>query len=124
MEHRISSLGSDGGWPASGQDVAMALSFAASPWGLNRDDATVVSHSAGGYLAMWAASHGESCDSPYGSRPMSDLAASAAREDVCAPEAREMMAMGAPAHVTPGAVETLVVQERRTRSSTWRTAGG
>ena len=58
---------------------------------------------------MWAAPRTSLIVRHIALAPMSDLAASVTREDVCAPEAREMIAMGAPALVDPGDVDTLVV---------------
>jgi acetyl esterase/lipase len=49
-------LGDGGGWPSTFADVAAAVEhLAALPAPLDLDDVTVVGHSAGGQLALWAA---------------------------------------------------------------------
>ena len=106
-------LGSGGGWPAAGHDVAMALAYARSPWGLDRSEITVISHSAGGYLTMWAAQRIDPNLRHVALAPMSDLEASVDRSDVCAPQAAQMIAMNAPPRVAPGTVDTLVVHGER-----------
>lgn len=45
-------LGSGGGWPASGDDVAAAIDTLVGP------GAVAIGHSAGGHLALWAAASG------------------------------------------------------------------
>jgi acetyl esterase/lipase len=45
-------LGSGGGWPVTGEDVAAAIRTLAGP------DAVAIGHSAGGHLALWAAASG------------------------------------------------------------------
>jgi pimeloyl-ACP methyl ester carboxylesterase len=49
-------LDAGGGWPETGEDVATAIdALAGLEAPLDLDDVTVVGHSAGGHLALWAA---------------------------------------------------------------------
>jgi acetyl esterase/lipase len=50
LEYR--RLGSGGGWPATGEDVAAGIEA------LARRGAVAIGHSAGGHLALWAAAEG------------------------------------------------------------------
>lgn len=55
-------LGSGGGWPATGRDVAAAAAWLdglAGPRGLDPGRLALVGHSAGGQLALWLAAAGE-----------------------------------------------------------------
>jgi acetyl esterase/lipase len=52
----------DGGWPATGEDVALAVDFVeelARQYPLDRRQVVLVGHSAGGQLALWAAKRAE-----------------------------------------------------------------
>lgn len=102
-------IGRGGGWPASAQDVVMALDFVPQ-LGISHDDMTVVGHSAGSQLLMWAA---ERTRAPIrlhvAMAPLTDLGASVASHDVGAPQAELLMSQGAPEMMTPGEVETVIV---------------
>ncbi len=60
VEYRRVGRGQGGGWPATFDDVAAAIDFLPSVarGRLLLDDVRVVGHSAGGQLAIWAASRG------------------------------------------------------------------
>jgi acetyl esterase/lipase len=80
-------LGGGGGWPATFLDVAAAADRAS---GLEEGPVTVIGHSAGGQLALWAAARARLPQSSVGARPatvvskavgvapVADLAAAAA----------------------------------------------
>jgi acetyl esterase/lipase len=62
IEYRRLGRGQEGGWPATFDDVGAAidhLSELADPR-LDLDDVSLVGHSAGGQLALWAAAQGDS----------------------------------------------------------------
>jgi acetyl esterase/lipase len=59
IEYRRIGRGQNGGWPATFEDVAAAIDHLdrlTAP--LDLDDVTIYGHSAGGHLALWAASRG------------------------------------------------------------------
>jgi acetyl esterase/lipase len=106
VEYR--TLGTGGGWPGSGHDVLTALDHAPR-LGLGPVRA-VVGHSAGGYLAMWAAPRSASpvalC---VGLAPIVDLDDAVESADVLAHESRLLRDAGAPTPVDPEAVPTVLV---------------
>ena len=73
MEHRVparSGAAQGGGWPLTFVDVAAAIDHlrdVAAP--LDLDQVTFYGHSAGGQLALWAASRGRLPDGAPGARP-------------------------------------------------------
>jgi acetyl esterase/lipase len=73
-------VGGGGGWPATGQDVARAVDHLAtmSPvHGLDLNQVTLVGHSAGGHLALWASARREASVRAVlvvGLAPVTDLA--------------------------------------------------
>lgn len=73
-------VGAGGGWPATGEDVARAidhLASLASPYDLDVSHVTLVGHSAGGQLVLWAAARREAVVTPVlvvGLAPVTDLA--------------------------------------------------
>ncbi len=103
-------LDEGGGWPSSAHDVEMALRLATASWGLGWDRVTLVGHSAGAYLGMWAASrNSELVEQVLALAPISDLSASVARADVCAPQCAVMLDMGAPSPLALPSTPTTVV---------------
>jgi pimeloyl-ACP methyl ester carboxylesterase len=56
IEYR--ALGTGGAWPVIFQDVGQAIDFARgfSKYGVDTDKVAIIGHSAGGHLALWAAS--------------------------------------------------------------------
>jgi 3-dehydroquinate dehydratase-2 len=107
-------LGSGGGWPGSPQDVQTALRWKGSHPDLRGLATSIIGHSAGGHLALWAAAHG----SPHppslvvGLAPVTDLEALSLSAGSGALPARRLLERGAPAQVPafPGA--TLLVHGR------------
>jgi acetyl esterase/lipase len=64
-------LGEGGGWPATFADVAAAIDhLALLEARLDLDDVTVIGHSAGGHLALWAASRGSLPEGAPGAGPV------------------------------------------------------
>ncbi len=63
LEYR--RLGSGGGWPATFEDVAAGIDKVADLDGLNQERVVLLGHSAGGHLAVWAASRDD--NTPGGS---------------------------------------------------------
>ena len=102
-------LGIDGGWPGSAHDVLTALDFVPH-LGIPVENVSVVSHSAGAYLAMWAAARSEvTVDLHVAMGPMLDIAATSDNEDIGAPEARTLLERGAPPVMETGGVPTVIV---------------
>jgi 3-dehydroquinate dehydratase type II len=50
--------GADGAWPVAADDVCRAIEAAADLPGVDAGRAALIGHSAGGFLALWAAGHG------------------------------------------------------------------
>jgi acetyl esterase/lipase len=70
IEYRRVGRGQGGGWPLTFVDVAAAIDHLHSVTApLDLDDVTVYGHSAGGQLALWAASRSRLADGAPGSRP-------------------------------------------------------
>lgn len=106
LEYR--RLGNGGGWPASGQDLLMALDFVPQ---LDSDAVRVVivSHSAGSHLAMWAAQRSNTAiDLHVALGPLIDLEAAIDHDDTGAEQARRLTEDGATGQ-KPGRVETVLV---------------
>ncbi|MCI0425619.1 MAG: type II 3-dehydroquinate dehydratase [Actinobacteria bacterium] len=104
-------FGTDGGWPGSGHDVLTALE-AAPHLGLGPVGG-VVGHSAGGYLTLWAV--GRTKDivrSAVVLAPVVDLDDAVAEGGTLAPEARLLLAAGAPPRVAARDERTFVVHGR------------
>lgn len=101
-------LGDGGGWPGSAHDVLMALDHLhvhdLAP------DATLVTHSAGSYLAAWAGQRTRLHVSRHVAlAPLFDLASSVEAADACAPQSQTMLDMGAPSVMAIGEVSTWIV---------------
>ena len=102
-------LGLDGGWPGSAHDVLMALDFVPQ-LPLQVEGLSVVGHSAGAHLAIWAAprSHTQ-VNRMVAMAPITALAMHADSGMYGAGEARALLDAGAPMDVDPGDVPTLLV---------------
>jgi 3-dehydroquinate dehydratase-2 len=93
-------LGAGGGWPGSGHDVRMAIETVPQlPVPAGR--VTLIGHSAGGYLALWAAGKID-VDLVVALAPVTDLAKHAMRGSHGSPEARQLIDSGAPTLAYPG----------------------
>lgn len=103
-------IGGGGGWPASAHDVLQALDFAPQ-LGLGRKrPISVVGHSAGGQLAMWAATRTTNIVGRLVAlAPVVDLDRHADSDLFGAAEARLLLESGAPRRVDPGKVPTTLV---------------
>lgn len=107
LEYR--RLGDGGGWPGSGHDVLTALdSIPRIHPGLRR--LTVVGHSAGSYLLMWAAARMRAAVATHiALGPLLSLTTAVDAGDVGSEQCAQLLGMGAPAEQTPGDVETVIV---------------
>lgn len=103
-------LGVGGGWPGSGHDVLMALDFTPQ-LGLGPDrPISVVGHSAGGYLAMWAGIRTRAVVGRLVAlAPLVDLRRHAASGLFGADEARALLDSGAPSRGDPATVPATLV---------------
>ncbi len=100
--------GEGGGWPGSAHDVLTAVEHA-SRLG---ESVIIVGHSAGGYLAIWAAERAFPAPrTVVALGPMIDLEL-AARGGELAPDASRLLDDGAPVRVLPGRVPTVAVHGR------------
>ncbi len=72
IEYRRIGRGQGGGWPATFADVAAGIDHLAAVGDLTLDlaDLTVIGHSAGGQLALWAGSRPDLLDTTPGSKPV------------------------------------------------------
>lgn len=101
--------GKGGGWPASAQDVLMALD-SIPQLGVEARRVVVVGHSAGSHLLTWAAERTRTRVALHVAlAPLLDLAGSARSDDACARESRMMIARGSPRVMTPRRVPTILV---------------
>ncbi len=106
LEYR--RLGDGGGWPGSGDDVLSALD-GIPELGLDASRVSVIGHSAGSYLLMWAAMRtGIDIELHIALGPLLDLDAAVESGDVGAEECGRLSRGGAPA-VSPGGVRTVLV---------------
>lgn len=102
-------LGIGGGWPGSGHDVLMALDFIPQ-LDLDSENVIVMGHSAGAYLAMWAAQRSRTPIAlVVALAPLVDLESLVSEHTVCARESQTMLDQGAPSSVSPGPIPTLVI---------------
>lgn len=87
-------LGTGGGWPASAQDVLTALDFAPR---VGEEPVSVIGHSAGGHLGLWAAPRSRAATARVvGLAAITDLDLHASSGGVGAAEARTLLEQGAP----------------------------
>lgn len=107
LEYR--RLGGGGGWPGSAHDVLTALEHVPR-LGLGSPRVTLLGHSAGSHLLMWAAARSSTPVAVHlALAPLLDLPAAIASGDVGADEARRLIENGAPTVMTPGGVPTVIV---------------
>lgn len=107
LEYR--RLGDGGGWPGSGHDALTALESIPR---LHPRPArvTLVGHSAGAYLLMWAAARSHvPVDIHIALGPLLSLDAAVEGDDVGAEQCRTMLDQGAPPQPDPAGVETVIV---------------
>lgn len=97
-------IGAGGGWPGSGHDVLTALEFVPR-LGLDVATATVVGHSAGGHLGIWAGGRAPSgVGKVIGLAPITDLHMHSRSGMFGAKEAQQLLDDGAPIVLEPGSV--------------------
>jgi 3-dehydroquinate dehydratase type II len=103
-------LGAGGGWPGSAHDVLTALDFTPQlDLGVDRP-ISVVGHSAGGHLAMWAVSRTRwVVGRLVALAPVVDLPRHAASGLFGADEAQALLDSGGPSRVDPGVVPTTLL---------------
>jgi 3-dehydroquinate dehydratase-2 len=121
-------IGTGGGWPGSAQDVLTALEFIPR-LGLGVAAATVVGHSAGGYLGMWAGDRTGGVAKVIGLAPLTDLDMHSRSGLFGAGEAQLLLDSGAPSALEPetvsvacfhGAEDDLVPPEHSSRLASRR----
>lgn len=103
-------FGAGGGWPGSGHDAKMAIEWTPR-LGLTFDRLTVVGHSAGGYLGLWAAGKTD-VDRVIALAPVTDLAKHALAGSHGSAEARKLIDAGAPILADPGETPVSLVHGR------------
>jgi 3-dehydroquinate dehydratase type II len=91
-------LGDGGGWPASGQDIRLALDHVRQIPEATGLHPSIIGHSAGGYLALWAANRPSSSpvELTVGLAAVTDLSALAGADGPGSGEARRLLSSGAP----------------------------
>ena len=72
IEYRRLKL--DGGYPATLEDAAAAIDFLATLSEVDTERVVAIGHSAGGHLAVWAASRGKLADGAPGAGPTVEIA--------------------------------------------------
>ena len=96
------------GWPGSGHDVLMAIDFIPQLPD-EFDDVTVIGHSAGSYLSMWAIGRTRTpVDRGLHISGIFDLSTAATSATVGAGDCQTMLDLGAPTTVEPGSEETVL----------------
>lgn len=107
LEYR--RLGNGGGWPGSGHDVLTALD-SIPHLDVGGDPVTVVGHSAGAYLLMWAAARSRiDVDVHFALGPLLDLGTAVGAGDVGSEQCALLLDHGAPDVPDPDGVETILV---------------
>lgn len=102
-------LGTGGGWPASAHDVLTALD-SIPQLDVPADRVVLVSHSAGGQMAAWAAERSRTpIDLHVALAPIFDIQATVDNDDLGAGEARALLSAGAPEMMVPARIETVIV---------------
>jgi 3-dehydroquinate dehydratase type II len=91
-------LGNGGGWPASGQDVRLALDHVRQMPETQGVIPSIIGHSAGGHLALWAATRAPAAtvELTVGLAPITDLSALAGAHGPGSGEAQRLLSSGAP----------------------------
>lgn len=101
-------LGCDGGWPASADDVVAAIDYISTKESTR--SIKVIGHSAGAYMALWAATQ---ADTPVSGvvalAPIVDLERHAKSQSVGASEAQVLLDQGAPPLAVSTTVPTFLV---------------
>lgn len=118
LEYRRSNAG--GAWPGSAHDLAMGIDYLGRRFG--DVPIALVGHSAGGYLALWAAERAHP-SLTVALAPVTDLTAMAAGAGTGAVACQELLSAGAPRTVdgagprlvVHGAVDDLVPVSQSTR---------
>lgn len=102
-------LGDGGGWPGSAHDVLMALDVIPQ-LGFGTSQTSVIGHSAGGHLAIWAASRTSTeVSRVVALAPLIELDRHAGSQLFGASESSTLLHSGAPARITPGGISTTLV---------------
>lgn len=102
-------LGQDGGWPTTPDDVLSALDHIPD-LDLSHRRLTLIGHSAGGQLAMWASWRSSTpVDQVVAMSPVVDLERHARSQMFGAAEAQVLIDQGAPNRISAGGVPTLLV---------------
>ena len=102
-------LGEGGGWPATPEDVLLALDHVAE-LGVTPSRVVVVGHSAGAHLALWSAWRASTpVDQIVALAPIVDVERHARSQRYGAAEAQELLDSGAPRRISAGEVPTLLV---------------
>jgi acetyl esterase/lipase len=71
---RVGVMGGGGGWPETFEDVAAAIDHLTDESGIDLDHVVTCGHSAGGHLALWAASRNRLADTKVRVRAAVSLA--------------------------------------------------
>lgn len=101
-------IGTGGGWPGSGHDVLTAIEFIPR-LGSDVATATVIGHSAGGHLAIWASGHARHGPGRViGLAAVTDLPMHERSGLFGAAEARQLLDDGAPRSLAPLGVPTIL----------------
>lgn len=102
-------VGAGGGWPASAHDALTALDFIPQ-LGVDVTRVTLVTHSVGSQLLMWAAPRAAVTPGLHVALgPLVDLGAAIESDDVGATECRAMLEQGAPSSLEPGGIATVLI---------------
>jgi 3-dehydroquinate dehydratase/predicted alpha/beta hydrolase family esterase len=104
-------LGAGGGWPGSGHDVSTALNLVSHDPELSTMSTALIGHSAGGYLALWAAGRprSRSVELTVGLAAVTDLELLADTDGAGSASALQLLDRGAPPQVDAAASRTVLV---------------
>jgi acetyl esterase/lipase len=109
LEYR--RLGAGGGWPGPAHDVLTAIGHVSQIPEVSAARAAILGHSAGGHLALWAASRdrGRPIDLTVGLASVTDLGTMAGSDGVGSRPAAALLQAGAPSDVAVVPGKTLLV---------------
>ncbi len=108
LEYR--RLGGGGGWPASAHDVLTAIDSVSQVTSAADAGVAIIGHSAGGYLALWAATRASRpVDLTVGLAAVTDLRLLTESGGAGSSQAAELLAAGAPASIDDIPEPTLMV---------------
>lgn len=108
IEYRRS--GGGGGWPGSPHDVLSALDFTRQYEGLSLLPLSVIGHSAGGHLGLWAAARRpEAVSIVVGLAAVTDLSEMASSGEIGSIEAQMLLDAGAPSRLDAVSARTLLI---------------